>query len=223
SSPQYSAIPNKRRAIKTMLAVGLLSSLLATFKLAATETENHTLPVLPVPGKIVVDGKTDDWDLSGGVFACGEVEHLRDQYSLWFHAMYDAENIYLLARWKDPTPLNNPEGFGGHGFNGDCLQVRFDMGRGTPGRAVTWWDFWRDRAGTAVAQCASPGRSSGLPENAITQTLPHAAEQGALQAFLVDADGPSTGSTSSFDKAQDRSPQAGSGQEKGYAQEIAIP
>ncbi len=183
------------RAIRTLLAVVLL----ATCTLAAVETENHTLPVLPIPGKIVVDGKTDDWDLSGGVFASGDVEHLRDQYSLWFHAMHDADNIYLLARWKDPTPLNNAEGFGGHGFNGDSLQVRFDMERGTPGRATTWWDFWRDRAGTDVAQRSSPGRVNGLPDNAITQTLPRAAEQGVRQAFLVDADG------------------------KGYAQEIAIP
>jgi hypothetical protein len=181
------------RTLATTLA--LAAGLIA----AATETENHTLPVLPAPGKIVVDGNTDDWDLSGGIFVCGEVEHLRGQYSLWFHAMHDTENIYLLARWKDPTPLNNPEGFGGHGFNGDCLQVRFDTGRGTPGRAVTWWDFWRDRAGTAIAQRASPGRSSSLPENAITQPLPRAAEEGARQAFRVDADG------------------------KGYAQEIAIP
>ena len=62
---------------------------------------------------------------SGGIFACGEAEHLREQYAVWVHAMYDANNLYLLARWKDPTPLNNPENKGGHGFNGDCLQVRF--------------------------------------------------------------------------------------------------
>jgi len=46
-----------------MMAVAVLSSLLATFNLAATETENHKLPVLPTPGKIVVDGKTDDREL----------------------------------------------------------------------------------------------------------------------------------------------------------------
>ena len=179
----------------TATALLMAAGLTAT----AIETENNTLPVLPTPGTIVVDGKTDDWDLSSGVFACGEVEHLRDQYSLWFHAMYDADAIYLLARWKDPTPLNNTEGVGGHGFNGDSLQVRFDMERKTPGRATTWWDFWRDCAGTDVAERASPGAANGLPDNAITQPLPRAAEKGARQAFRVDADG------------------------KGYVQEIAIP
>ena len=74
----------------------------------ATETENLGIAVLPAPGKVVVDGKSDDWDLSGGVFICGDVENQRDKFAVWFHAMYDAENLYLLARWIDETPLNNP-------------------------------------------------------------------------------------------------------------------
>ena len=39
--------------------------------------------------------------------------------------MYDAENLYLLSRWIDLTPLNNPGLVGSDmGFQGDCLQVR---------------------------------------------------------------------------------------------------
>ena len=29
------------------------------------------------PGKVTIDGSFDDWDLSGGIFACGDVENSR--------------------------------------------------------------------------------------------------------------------------------------------------
>jgi hypothetical protein len=41
--------------------------------LAATQTENYGIPVLPAPGKTVSDGRFDDWDLTGGIFACNNV------------------------------------------------------------------------------------------------------------------------------------------------------
>lgn len=164
----------------------------------ATETENHTLAVLPTPGAMTVDGKINDWDLSGGVFACGELEHLRDQFAVWFHAMYDADNIYLLARWQDPTPMNNPETLGGHGFNGDCLQVRFILFPDTPEQTVTWWTMWRDAKGVAVADRSWPGPRNGVPDNPL-ENLARTDAQGVKQAFLTAADG------------------------KGYAQELSIP
>ncbi len=185
------------RLIRKTCAV-LATALMCAASAVATETENHTLPVLPAPGPVAVDGAVKDWDLSGGVFACGELEHLRDQFAVWFHAMYDAENLYLLARWKDPTPLNNPENFGGHGFNGDCLQVRFIMDDGTPERTVTWWTMWRDVKGANVIDRSCPGPTNGVPDN-VMPSLPRADEQGVKQAFQVDADG------------------------KGYSQEISIP
>ena len=63
----------------------------------ATETENLNMQVLPAPGKVVIDSKFDDWDLTGGIFACSDVENLRDQFGQWFHVMYDAENLYVLS------------------------------------------------------------------------------------------------------------------------------
>src|SRR5947209_4749554 len=143
----------------------------------ATETENQNLHVLPAPGKVVVDGKADDWDLTGGLFACGEVEHLRDQFSVWVHAMYDADNLYVLARWKDPTPLNNPEAAGGHPFNGDCLQLRFILFPTTADQTVTWWNCWRDRTGKSLIDRTSPGSQNGAKEN-VMPALADAREQG---------------------------------------------
>jgi len=87
---------------------------------AATPTENLRLSVLPAPGPVTVDGHTSDWDLSGGLFACSGVETLRDKVALWFHAMYDAKNLYVLARFTDETPLNNP----GSTAGGDTVDLQ---------------------------------------------------------------------------------------------------
>ena len=77
--------------MKSMFAASIVFcvALATSVPTSATETENHNLPVLPVLGKVTVDGKSDDWDLSGGLFVCGDVERLRDQFSVWVHAMYD--------------------------------------------------------------------------------------------------------------------------------------
>lgn len=44
----------------------------------ATETEHLNAQVLPAPGKVVVDGRSDDWDLTGGVFVTSDVENHRE-------------------------------------------------------------------------------------------------------------------------------------------------
>ena len=159
----------------------------------ATETENLGISVLPAPGKVTVDGKVDDWDLSGGVFACGDVENQRQKFAVWVHAMYDAENLYVLARWIDETPLNNPgQVSGSYGFAGDCLQFRTITAPGTPQERGNHFTCWRDRNKQDVIFVE---RGRDFKEG----VLKDAKSEGARQAFLVDPDG------------------------KGYAQEIAVP
>ena len=85
-----------------------LALLLAPLGLHATPTENLSFRVLSAAGKVAVDGKVDEWDLSAGIFACDDVEEQREHFGVWLHAHYDAENLYVLARWSDETPLNNP-------------------------------------------------------------------------------------------------------------------
>ena len=103
-------------AFVLLLAIGVAS---------ATETEHLDFSILPAPAEVKIDGNSDDWDLSAGVFACGDVENARDKYGVWVHAMWDAEKLYVFARWQDLTPLSNPGSIkGDYGFNGDCLQVR---------------------------------------------------------------------------------------------------
>ena len=117
----------------------------------ATETENLGIRILPAPGPVVVDGQFDDWDLSGGVFCCGDVENAREKMAVWFHLMYDQDNLYILTRWIDPTPLNNPGVTSGDmGFAGDSLQFRFITAPGTPDEKCTHVTAWRGRDGKDV-------------------------------------------------------------------------
>ena len=148
----------------------------------ATETEHLGMQVLPAPTKVVIDGKFDDWDLTGGILACSDAETLRDQYSMWFHTMYDAENLYLLARWKDPTPLNNPGVKGDMGFAGDCLQFRTVTTDAAGKELTAHWDCWKYREGGDVVSVQFGQRFN-------EGKLPDATSQGVRQAFAVDADG----------------------------------
>jgi hypothetical protein len=177
----------------------------------ATETEHQNVRVLPAPGKVTVDAKTDDWDLSGGVFACGDVENQRDKYGVWFHVMWDADNLYVLARWQDLTPMNHPGSIrGDYGFNGDCLQVRVltapadklaaaatrgselqDTAPDRPGSRTSHITAWRDRDGLDTIQL-----SWGWKFN---EGGADAKEKGAAQAFRMWED------------------------KRGYTQELAIP
>ncbi|MBA3683754.1 MAG: hypothetical protein H0W72_00685 [Planctomycetes bacterium] len=174
-----------------MRHISSLSPLLACLPMAlclGSETENHGLRVLPAATPLVIDGSAAGWDLSGGIFACGEVEHLRDRCSLWVHAMHDADNLYVLARWKDPTPINNPEHLGGYGFNGDCLQLRFIIEPDKPGQTVTWWTAWQDASGRSVVDRGWPGPNNHITDNPLPN-LSDTSSVGVRQAFRVDADG----------------------------------
>jgi hypothetical protein len=84
--------------MKTIFSLLTVCGLLAMPVYAGTQTENYGISVLPAPGKVVIDGRFDDWDLTGGNFACENVEEQRDQHSAWLHAMYDQDNLYVLAR-----------------------------------------------------------------------------------------------------------------------------
>ena len=89
----------------TRCSAAVLAGLMVSVSAAsATETENLNMRVLPVPGKVTVDGKIDDWDLSGGIFSSHNLEEMRDEYGAWFHMMYDAQNLYVLARVSGKHP-----------------------------------------------------------------------------------------------------------------------
>jgi hypothetical protein len=166
-----------------MLSLGVL----------ATETENLGISILPTPGAVTIDGKVNDWDLSGGEFICSDAENQRDKMAVWMHGMYDADNLYLLARWKDDAPMNNPGSTkGDYGFAGDCLQFRVVTNPKQKNQRASHWTCWFDREKIDVMDVAY-----GFQFN--EGSLRDAKTKGAKQAFLKDADG------------------------KGYSQELSIP
>lgn len=123
--------------------------------LSAVETENHTTRILPTPGKMVIDGKVNDWDLSGGTFACRDVKRFREYFGTWLHLMYDEKNLYVLGRWTDPTPLNNPSSSkGGYGWKGDCLQFRMIFNYEKEDERVSHLTAWQDKDGILSADIA---------------------------------------------------------------------
>ena len=177
----------------TRLFVALSFFSMSFGSLNATETENINIRILPKPGNVVIDGKFDDWDLSGGIFTCSDVENLRDKMGVWIHAMYDADNLYVLARWIDETPMSNPGSVSGdHAWRGDSLQLRIiakPEEKNPP--PICWVTAWSDRDGKDVIDLDFPKKT--LEKQKDAKTL------GAQQAFLKNADG------------------------KGYVQELALP
>ena len=131
-----------------IIGFAIVLALLVAAPADATETEHLGMKILPAPEKVSVDGKSDDWDLSGGIFVCSDVENLRDTMSVWFHLMFDAENLYVLARVKDPLPMSNPKSTKkDFGDAGDVVKPRQlarraqrpglrDRYRGLPGRTL---------------------------------------------------------------------------------------
>ena len=159
----------------------------------ATGTENLGIGILPAAGKVAIDGKADDWRLDGGVFVCGDVEKLRDSRGAWVHLMHDERALYVLVRWKDATPLNNPETTAkGLGFKGDCLQIRFLVADRTSRARCSHLTCWKGADARDVVQ-VSYGKMFDRGN------VPDAKTAGAQQAFAANADG------------------------KGYVQEIALP
>jgi len=100
-------------------------------KFRATRTENTHIMAVPVPGKMQIDGKLDDWDLSGGILTCMDVNNFLDKYSGRVYMMYDKEALYVAAKITDNTPLRNgfdPDVEPVTVHRGDCLYLRFKEG-----------------------------------------------------------------------------------------------
>ena len=146
----------------------------------ATPSENLGIDILPAPGPVVVDGKFNDWDLSGSIFASANVETQRDDYAVWLAGMYDAKYLYVLARYKDKTPLNNPGlTFGSYGWNGDCLQFRIITHPATSDQLTSNFTAWKGSDGADVVDIDYAGGPAHIN---------NAKQNGAEQAFQVDAD-----------------------------------
>ncbi len=184
-----------------LFRLGLLFvSLLCAVGAFAQQSNNTALHAVPAPGNMVIDGKLDDWDLSGQIDVYANYR-MKNSYSAKVAAMWDKDNYYLCVLWRDPTPMYNmvDSNFDiGSGWKSDCLQLRLktDMVIGD----VTCW--YSTAAKHPVVNIAygrfTGGRDKETDVNAF-QSLTDALKDGAQEAFTLGEDG------------------------KSYTQEIALP
>lgn len=121
---------------------------LAAENMIGRQTQNEGLSAVPVPAAVAIDGKLDEWDLSGQIWSYADTS-VRDSFSVKTAAMWDTENLYLSFVWRDPMPLNSnvdpafdPE----RGWVADAVQLRIFAGK-----QPSWFTLWGFDKGTKPA------------------------------------------------------------------------
>lgn len=120
----------------------LILFLIYFFNVFSQVARHSKLYVVPAPGKVLIDGKLDDWDLSGQLFIY-VVPETSQMQSAKFAAMYDRGALYLSAIVKDTTPMMNrhdPFVEPDRGWDADSCQFRIvlDPSIGYPVISSTW-------------------------------------------------------------------------------------
>lgn len=127
-----------RRTITVLVTVAW--PLLTAAPLGAQEQgvrgRNARIYVVPRPGPVAVDGRLDDWDLSGQIRVYLDPETSAMQ-SARVALMYDEQALYISGVVRDRTPLMNrhdPRVNGATAWNADAFQLRLclDPGLGYP-------------------------------------------------------------------------------------------
>jgi len=166
----------------------------------ATMTDNHGIHAVPPPGKVVIDGKLDDWDLSGQVLMCYDVENLKDTYSAKIASMYDAENLYISVHWTDQTPMGNshdPHYQAGKAWAGDAVQFRIKTDKIS--HVLSWYYRVRKEPGLYIDYGKDLKTPFKGPHVQMFRTEGWKLGEGVETAFVMDENG------------------------KGYVQEIKLP
>ena len=171
---------------------GALAAVEPAFAQQSTQTVGMHAP--PAPGKVVVDGKFADWDLSGSRLMCYDVAAMKDRLSGTVAFMWDADCFYAAIHWRDPSPMVN--GFDplidvGNAWKGDCVQLRIKTDR--IAHVSAWFHAKTNRPGMGIHWGSFEKTDPNFGD------LDDAMAAGGRQAFTLDADG------------------------KGYTQELAIP
>ncbi len=177
------------------LAAAVLLFLAAEIPLLAQQTNNYELRAVPAPPRVTIDGKLDEWDLSGEVLMSYDLETMLDNHSVRTAAMYDQDWLYLSFRFKDRTPMVNhvdPQQRPGSGWIADCVQVRLWADEGKPigpgGARITHIDcyyYTDEKRPTAYVTYNDMSRRQDGLEGTITEAI----GQGVDAAFIKDPDG----------------------------------
>jgi hypothetical protein len=118
---------------------GMVVVLLVVATLASADSgrgKHKKMYAVPCPGPVTIDGKFDDWDLSGQLVMY-IVSETAAQIHGKFALMYDQEALYLGADLRDDSPMMNrhdPKVNATQGWNADSCQFRMilDPAQGFP-------------------------------------------------------------------------------------------
>ncbi|MDA0839553.1 MAG: hypothetical protein O3B01_30425 [Planctomycetota bacterium] len=172
-----------------------MSIVLLPVALFGQQTNNHVLQTAPAKGAVNLDGQLTDWDLSGEILMCYDLDKLLDTNSVRAAAMYDREYLYLSFQFKDRSPMLNhvdPEHALGSGWRSDSVQLRLwtdhEKPIGPGGARVTHIDcywFTDGKKSTALIQHHDMGRREEGFEGRVEEAIGNGVEA----AFRKDADG----------------------------------
>ena len=112
------------------------------------QTQNEGFFAVPAKGAVTIDGRLDEWDLSGQTWSYADTS-VRDTFSVRTAAMWGRENLYLCFIWRDPMPLNStvdPAFDPSRGWVADAVQLRV-----IAGKQPSWFTMWGFDKGTKPA------------------------------------------------------------------------
>jgi len=120
----------------------------ASENMIGRQTQNEGMVAVPAKAAVTIDGKLDEWDLSGRIWTYADTS-VRDSFSVKTAAMWDADNLYLAFLWRDPMPLNstvNPEFDPSRGWVADAVQLRV-----LADKQPSWFTMWGYEKGAKPA------------------------------------------------------------------------
>ncbi len=120
-----------KKQIRKVVVMGIAAIMASAISVSAQNDSGRgrhaQFYVTPTPGNVVIDGKLNDWDLSGQI-EMFVVEATRSTQTAKIAAMYDDKALYLSGEINDPTPMMNrhdPKVNPSRGWDADALQFRF--------------------------------------------------------------------------------------------------
>jgi hypothetical protein len=172
------------------LATSLFAAEPAQEHMVGRQSNNMGIPVVPKPGPVKIDGDLADWDWSGRIHSFADWD-IRETHSVETAAMYDAENLYLAFKWRDPSPMLsavNPEFNPNDGWKADAVQMRMHTDRNL------WITMWYYTAGKMPVMHFSYWQSDDQSKAGQDITVLHGGPgetelgQGAAMAYRVGED-----------------------------------
>ena len=118
-----------RGASSSVLILGIVAIAPGQARADVGLGRHKQLYAVPAPGKVTIDGKLDDWDLSGQI-EMYVVSETKDVQSAKFALMYDHEALYLSGVVRDLSPMMNrhdPRVTGDKGWDADACQFRLTL------------------------------------------------------------------------------------------------